>query len=78
MFGLSPFATAPFSTQNVVVFVIVSVTGVQAIGLVTTPLVWSVINDNQTPNWVTIDDSQSITWSAINDANTVVWVQIPT
>jgi hypothetical protein len=54
------------------------VTGVQATGSVTTPLVWGVINDNQTPNWVTIDDSQSTTWSAINDGNTVVWVQIPT
>jgi hypothetical protein len=34
----------------------VFVSGVQAVGRVTRPLVWSAINDNQTPNWVQIRD----------------------
>jgi hypothetical protein len=45
----------------------VAVTGVQALGLVTTPLVWGLINENQTPNWV-----------QVVDGNTVLWVEIPT
>jgi hypothetical protein len=65
-------------TATVVAGCKVFVTGVQAAGLVTTPLVWSVINDNQTPNWVPIDDAQSTGWAQINDGNTVVWAQIPT
>jgi hypothetical protein len=45
----------------------VFVTGVSAIGSVTSPLIWQQINDNQTPNW-----------TQVNDGNTVVWTQIPT
>jgi hypothetical protein len=29
-------------------------TGVSATGSVTSPLIWEIIDDNQTPNWVQI------------------------
>jgi hypothetical protein len=56
----------------------VFLTGVSAIGSVTSPLVWQQINDNQTPNWVPVNDAQAGTWTQVNDGNTVVWTQIPT
>lgn len=56
----------------------ISVTGVAATGYVSSVNVWSVINDNQTPDWVPVDDTQSGSWSQIVDGNTVVWTDIPT
>jgi hypothetical protein len=71
-------ATGQVGTATAVAGCKVSVTGVQAAALVTTPLVWSVINDNQTPNWIPVDDTQSDSWVQVNDGNNVVWTQIPT
>lgn len=47
-------ATASVGTVLVSIPKIVSVTGVSATGSVQTPLVWGIINDNQTPNWAEI------------------------
>jgi hypothetical protein len=71
-------ATGQVGTATVVAGCKVIVTGVQAAALVTTPLVWSVINDNQTPNWTPVNDTQTDSWVQVNDGNNVVWTQIPT
>ena len=71
-------ATGQIGTVTLVAGCKVFVVGVQAAAVVTTPLVWGVINDNQTPNWVPVNDTQSGNWVQINDGNTVIWTQIPT
>ena len=64
--GLVGTATAVGGSKVVLV-------GVQALGVVTTPLVWGIINDNQTPNWQPVNDSQSGVWADINDTQTPSW-----
>lgn len=71
-------ATGVVQTTSVVAGCKVFAAGVQAAALVTTPLVWSVINDNQTPNWTPVNDTQAGSWIPVNDGNTVIWTQIPT
>jgi len=61
--------------------------GVQASGIITSVLVWGVINDNQNPdwvpvndaqtgNWVGISDNQTPNWQAVNDTQPSNWVQV--
>jgi hypothetical protein len=47
-------ATGQVGTTTTLVDCNVFPIGVQAAAQVRTPLVWSIINDNQTPNWVQI------------------------
>jgi hypothetical protein len=47
--------------------------GVQATAIITTPLVWSEINDTQTPDWQAVDDAQAGVWTAVNDNQTPNW-----
>jgi hypothetical protein len=46
---------------NADVFVI----GVLAQGQVGNLLVWSPVDDNQTPNWQNVGSSQSVTWTQV-------------
>lgn len=80
MLGAASFAEAPFSglVSAVVppVVVVATVTGVLiAIGL-TSPLVWGVIDDGQTPTWVVINNTQALAWSGIDTTQASGWVQI--
>jgi hypothetical protein len=69
-------ATGQIGTTSVVAGCKVFVVGVQAVAVVTTPLVWSVINDNQTPNWVPVADSQTGNWAQVNDNQTPNWTPV--
>ena len=55
-------ASAIGSTQINFAF---TVDGVSATGSVAQAMVWSVIDDSQTPSWSTIDDSQTPSWTEI-------------
>jgi len=52
-----------------------SIIGVSAVGSVATPLVWSDIDDNQTPNWTGISTG-SATWTEVDDNQTPNWLPI--
>ena len=56
----------------------VSVTGVQATGQVGSVriVIWSLVDDNQTPSWQNVNSTQSPGWVVVNDANTATWTQI--
>jgi hypothetical protein len=56
----------------------VFVTGVFAQGQVGSVFIWSVVDDNQTPNWQNVNDAQSGSWVVVNDGNTVTWTQVLT
>lgn len=58
--------------------VTVHVTGVQGVGYVGTTTLWSVIDDNQTPNWQNVATAQSPDWQAVDDTNSTIWSEIPT
>jgi hypothetical protein len=71
-------ATGSVGTVSVAAYSNVYPIGVQGLGKVSTPLVWGLINDGQTPNWQDVNDSQTGNWVQVVDGNTVTWVQIPT
>jgi hypothetical protein len=53
------------------------VTGVLLTLSLTSPLIWGMINENQTPGWVQITDGAGQTWTQVNDGTTSDWTQIP-
>ena len=55
----------------------VDLTGVSATGIVGNVLIWSLIDESQTPNWQAINDSQGSTWTSVDDAQTPNWTDIP-
>jgi hypothetical protein len=66
-------ATGAVGTATAVGGSKVTLVGVQAAGIVATPLVWGLVDDSQTPNWQPVNDTQSGVWTTINDAQTPNW-----
>lgn len=52
-------------------------TGVQLYVNIGTALVWTTINDDQTPSWQQINNTQSGTWTEITNTQTPGWTNIP-
>jgi len=55
-----------------------AVTGLAAVGTLSSVLVWGETVTSQTPGWQAVSDSQTPAWTSVNDTNTVVWTAIPT
>jgi hypothetical protein len=52
-------------------------TGIQLYVNIGTVLVWTTINDDQTPSWQQINNTQSGTWTEITNTQTPGWTNIP-
>lgn len=66
-------ATGGLGTPTFKITANVLVVGVQGIGRVTRPLLWSPIVDNQTANWQNIDDGQTPVWTHVNTNQSSGW-----
>jgi hypothetical protein len=53
----------------------VTLIGVSAVGAVSSPLVWEIIDDDQTPNWTGINTG-SATWTEIDDTQSPNWLPL--
>ena len=51
-------------------------TGVVGTGQIGFALVWSLIDDAQTPNWGNITDTQTPSWSEVSDSQTPDWEEV--
>ena len=47
-----------------------------ASGEVGVVLVWSKIDDGQTPDWTGVNDTQSPNWSVVNDSQSPDWKNV--
>jgi len=56
--------------------VLVDITGFLLTASTSKVLVWSDIDDGQTPGWVDINDSQTNSWSDVNEAQSPNWTEI--
>lgn len=54
-----------------------NVTGIQLYVRIGDVLIWTVIDDNQTPNWQNIDNTQGSGWVSIANSQTPGWDDIP-
>ena len=54
----------------------VIVTGVTAVGYISTINMWGLVNTTQAPNWGAINDAQNPNWGAVNDAQTPNWTNV--
>ena len=54
----------------------VSPVGVSGTGQIGFALVWSLIDDAQTPDWSSISDSQTPSWSEVSDSQTPDWEEV--
>jgi len=51
--------------------------GIQLYVNIGTVLIWTTINDDQTPSWQQINNTQSGTWTEITNTQTPGWTNIP-
>ena len=56
--------------------VLIDITGFLLTARTNDVLVWSDIDDNQTPGWVDVNDSQTNGWVDVNDAQSPNWTEI--
>jgi hypothetical protein len=53
-----------------------SVTSVEAVSYISTPMVWSSIDTASGTTWSSIDTASGTTWSSIDTASDTTWTQI--
>ena len=69
--GTAGYGTATVYLQQRIVPV-----GLEAVGTFGVPLVWSRVNDAQTPNWIQVVDTQVPVWTAVGKVQTPGWAPV--